>query len=167
MKKIIITENQLKKVISTLNEIDEKYLNFLLDKVSKNGIDSLDPLEKDDLKRLSNNEDFSETSILRFTAAKDASIIPRNRKYTLTGSPKHNLFASKICGDAEELAGNDIPIFFEGNLSELDKPVNKQHIKMFIPGGEYDCVSILDEEEGLGIYYCLFIREEYMKLTGR
>lgn len=168
MKKLLITETQLKKLVNyTLNEGDNKYLDFLLDKVSKNGINSLNSLEKDDLYRLSNDENFTETHILRLTAAKGNSVIPRNRKYTMTGSAKYGAMKSILVGKAEELAGTEIPIFFEGNLAMLDKPVKEQRIKLFLPSGEYDCITILDEDERVGIFYLIFLRDEYLELTHR
>ena len=56
MKKIILTEQQLKLVISELTDrrlMNHKYLNDLLDKVGKGGYESLSDKEKEDLSMLS------------------------------------------------------------------------------------------------------------------
>lgn len=44
-----------------------------------------------------------------------------------------------IHGDAEALAGYDIPTFIDGNLAQLERPVEEQDIVMILPDGEYKC----------------------------
>jgi len=48
-----------------------------------------------------------------------------------------------IHGDAEELANFDIPYFLDGDLEQLDLPVDEQDILMILPSGEYQCKSEL------------------------
>ena len=143
-----------------LTELNEKYLNQLLDKVSKSGIKSLTSNEKRDLETFSMGNDAKsiENTLdvtshrLRFTAAKDATVLPKDLG-KLYGRKKHTL--SFIDGDAEELAGNDIPIFLDGDMGQLDKPQEEQEILMIIPSGEYVCISIITEEPEISdmVYY--------------
>ena len=44
-----------------------------------------------------------------------------------------------IHGDAEDLAGYDIPVLIDGNLGQLELPVDEQDILMLLPSGEYKC----------------------------
>jgi hypothetical protein len=46
---------------------------------------------------------------------------------------------SYIHGQAEGLAGFDIPTFIDGNLSQLEQPIENQDILMVLPSGEYKC----------------------------
>jgi hypothetical protein len=48
-----------------------------------------------------------------------------------------------IHGDAEELAGFDIPIFLDGDYEQLDLPIEEQDILMILPSGNYQCVADL------------------------
>lgn len=155
-KRILKIMSQLDKSI-LLTEINEKYLNKLLDKINNNGVDSLTPEERNDLEKMSQGEDVREPepeklslgltdTTLRFTAARDATIIPKDRK-KLFGTTKYGL--KFIHGEAEELAGNDIPIFLDGDMSQLDKDPEEQDIRMIIPKGEYECVAITMEEPSI------------------
>jgi hypothetical protein len=53
-----------------------------------------------------------------------------------------------IHGNAEELAGYDIPAFIEGNLEQLD--AKEQDIVMILSDGEYNCKAELQSN---GSYY--------------
>lgn len=44
-----------------------------------------------------------------------------------------------IHGEAESIAGFDIPTFIDGNLGQLDLPIGQQDILMLLPSGEYKC----------------------------
>ncbi len=44
-----------------------------------------------------------------------------------------------IHGEAEDLAGFDIPTFIDGNLGQLDLPIEEQDILLSLPSGEYKC----------------------------
>lgn len=51
-----------------------------------------------------------------------------------------------IHDDAEGLAGFDIPTFLDGNLGQLDLPVEQQDILMVLPSGEYKCKAVLNSD---------------------
>jgi hypothetical protein len=51
-----------------------------------------------------------------------------------------------IHGDAQELAGFDIPVFFDGNLGQFELPKEEQDILMLLPSGEYPCVAEYSDE---------------------
>lgn len=48
-----------------------------------------------------------------------------------------------IHGDAENIAGFDIPYFLDGDLEQLDLSVEEQDILMILPSGEYKCKAEL------------------------
>ena len=48
-----------------------------------------------------------------------------------------------IHAKAQDMAKFDIPLFFDGNLAQLDAPVDKQDILMVLPDGEYPMKSEL------------------------
>lgn len=54
-----------------------------------------------------------------------------------------------IHDDAMDLAGFDIPVFLDGNFSQLDLPEDQQDILMLLPDGEYPCKAEFDD----GTYY--------------
>ncbi len=55
--KIVISEQQLQEIVIGLYK--ERYVNYLLDKYSEGGLESLTNQEKDDLRRLSNGEQIN------------------------------------------------------------------------------------------------------------
>jgi hypothetical protein len=65
-----------------------------------------------------------------------------------------------IHGDAEELAGYDIPTFIDGNLSQLDLPIDEQDILMLLPRGcEYKCKAELCTEIGAKNKYLITLKK--------
>ena len=46
-----------------------------------------------------------------------------------------------IHGDAEDLAGFDIPEFIDGDLGQFDLPEDEQDILMLLSDGEYQCIA--------------------------
>lgn len=46
-----------------------------------------------------------------------------------------------IHAEAESLAGFDIPKFIDGDMGQLDLPIDKQDILMVLPSGEYPCIA--------------------------
>lgn len=46
-------------------------------------------------------------------------------------------------GDAQRLAGFDIPIFLDGDMRQLDAPDDKQDILLLLPSGEFACKAVL------------------------
>lgn len=136
-----------------LLELNEKYLNKLLDKINKEGINSLSPQEKEALNKMSRGEDVKDEpekvslglkdDTLRFTAAEDSTVVPEDLR-KLYGKTRNRLLGV-ISGEAEEIAGNHIAVFVDGDLSQLDKPKEEQDIRMIVPRGEYECVSVPGE----------------------
>ena len=82
---------------------------------------------------------------LRFTTSKPgfmgtASIplvVPESVEQIIQTDTKYK--SAYIHGDAEELAGYDIPIFLDGDLGQLDLPIEEQDILMLLIGEEYKC----------------------------
>ena len=56
-------------------------------------------------------------------------------------------------GDIEYLAGNDIPIILDGDLNNLNLPIEKQDIVVLLPSGEYKCKSTLQKGLESNVYY--------------
>lgn len=57
---------------------------------------------------------------------------------------------------AEELAGYDIPTFIDGNMGQLDLPIEDQDILMLLPSGEYKCKAIRTSDKAtwdMNVYY--------------
>ena len=46
-----------------------------------------------------------------------------------------------IHGKAEQLAGFDIPRFIDGDMGQLDLPIENQDILLILKSGEYPCVA--------------------------
>jgi len=46
-----------------------------------------------------------------------------------------------IHGEAEVKAGYDIPIILDGDLAQLDLPIEEQAIEMMLPSGNFLCTS--------------------------
>lgn len=70
-----------------------------------------------------------------------------------------------IHGKAEILAGFDIPKFIDGNIGQLELPIDKQDIVMILPSGEYKCKSEYCNELGSSNCYLITLFEEPMALT--
>lgn len=58
-----------------------------------------------------------------------------------------------IHGDAENLAGFDIPIFLDGDLNNLNLPIEEQNITMLLPSGEYKCKCTIEKDLIDNAYY--------------
>lgn len=65
-----------------------------------------------------------------------------------------------IEGEAEELAGYDIPTFIDGNLAQLDLPTEQQDILMLLPCGEYKCKAEYYDEIGASNCYLITLTTE-------
>lgn len=57
--------------------------------------------------------------------------------------PKSN--SVYIDGDAEYLAGYDIPVFLSGSMDMLNMPIEEQDIIMVLPSGEYKCKATIHD----------------------
>jgi hypothetical protein len=87
---------------------------------------------------------------LRFTTTKPMSLLgifDKDQEPALVKPKSYGDFVmdsvvtnkAYIHGDAEELAGYDIPVFIDGNMGQLDLPIDQQDILMLLPSGEYKC----------------------------
>ena len=59
-----------------------------------------------------------------------------------------------IHGNAEAIAGFDIPTFIDGNFGQLDLPIEEQDILLLLPSGEYKCKAEYIDD---GIDKCYYI----------
>jgi len=89
---------------------------------------------------------------LRFTTTKAQSMLgifdEEPAETLVVASVIGELIKTKIKGrtayihaEAETLAGYDIPKFIDGDLGQLDLPIEEQDILMILPSGEYPCVA--------------------------
>ena len=65
-----------------------------------------------------------------------------------------------IHGEAEHLAGFDIITWIDGNLGQLDRPIEEQDILMILPGGEYPCKAEYCTEFGAQDKYLITLKTE-------
>ena len=65
-----------------------------------------------------------------------------------------------IHGEAESKAGFDIPVFIDGNLSQLEKPIDEQEIIMILPDGEHLCKAEYYDEPGSSDCYLITLKTE-------
>jgi len=159
------TQQRIFEIMSQMDSsllITELNLDTLLDKVSKGGMGSLNPHEKNDLIKLSNDEnvptpdrneldDFPDKNKLRdegraplrFTseAYADDELENMENYSEIINAGKTKFEIARIHGKAEHLAGHNLPMFIDGDMLELDKPIDQQYIIMVLPSGEYECTS--------------------------
>lgn len=173
MKKSLREQTQrIMEIMGNMNlmELDKAYMDQLLDKISATGMESLSPYEKEAIQKMSTDDDdvsapemhsLGKTeNTLRFTAQDQATgqplVNPEDNGKTFGHARLKNAY---IHGDAEQLAGYDLPIFIDGDLGQLDKPENEQQIRMLLPNGEYECVSQLTND-GSDAYLLILKVEE-------
>lgn len=65
-----------------------------------------------------------------------------------------------IHGDAESLAGYDIPTFIDGNLAQLELPIEQQDILMMLPNGNYKCKAVYNDSIGSSNCYLITLFKE-------
>ncbi len=65
-----------------------------------------------------------------------------------------------IHGEAEEIAGFDIPTFIDGNLGQLDLPITEQEIYMVLPNGVYQCKATYNDTIGASNCYLITLMSE-------
>jgi len=70
-----------------------------------------------------------------------------------------------IHGEAENIAGYDIPKFIDGNLAQLELPIDQQDILLLLPSGEYKCKAEYYDEIGLSNCYLITLITEPSVLT--
>ena len=61
----------------------------------------------------------------------------------ITGELKNKGASAYIEGEAEFLAGFDIPVILDGNIGQIDLPIEEQDIVMLIEGVAHKIVAIL------------------------
>lgn len=61
----------------------------------------------------------------------------------ITGELKNKGASAYIDGEAESLAGFDIPVILDGNIGQVDLPIEEQDIVMLIDGVAHKVVAIL------------------------
>ena len=64
-----------------------------------------------------------------------------------------------IHGEAESLAGYDVPIFLSGSMDMLNVPVEEQDIVMVLPNGEHKCKSTINVGPISESYYLTLYNE--------
>jgi len=162
MKKSVINETHrimdlMGRVV--LTELNQRYLDQLLDKINDSGMESLSDYEKMALEKLSNDEDVEAPEIhsldqteetLRFTpVVENKPMVRPSDMGQLIGKP--GLPDAKLDDDIVSMIESthktftSEPIFIDGYLDELDKPEQEQQIRMILPNGEYECVASLTD----------------------
>lgn len=169
MKKTLVEEAQrIMEIMSqvSLTEMDTRYMDELLDKISASGVESLSDHEQEALQRLSKGEEVNAPEVhsldknentLRFTTTDQKTgkplVQPQDAGQTFGEATLKNAY---IHGEAADLAQYDLPVFIDGDLTQLDKPVEEQEIRMLTDQGEYEMVSRVFEEDGREVYYIMF-----------
>ena len=156
--------------LSQLSELNVRYLDQLLDKVSSSGMESLSDYEKNALQKLSNDEDANPPEVhslgltnktLRFTGKDSETGYPLvNPKDNGKTFGKSQFGTAYLHGEAHNIAGFDEPIFIDGDLGQLDKPEKEQDVRMILPQGEYDCVARAHIGENGPLYFIMLRDEE-------
>jgi len=167
MKRTLTEEAQrIMEIMSKMNltELNVQYMDQLLDKISSSGMESLNGHEREALLQLSTDQDnvnppevhsLSKTKdTLRFTTTDQNTgkplVHPEDAGQTFGEAVLQNAY---IHGEAVDLAGYELPVFIDGDLSQLDKPVGEQSILMLTDQGEYECEAHVNEEDGREVYY--------------
>ncbi len=70
-----------------------------------------------------------------------------------------------IHGEAENIAGYDIPTFIDGNLAQLELPIEQQDILLLLPSGEYKCKAEYCDELGSSNCYLITLATESSALV--
>jgi hypothetical protein len=108
---------------------------------------------------------------LRFTTSEPKSMFDSifNENHLLLVTPNNigELISDQIKGktayihgEAENIAGFDIPSFIDGNLRQLDLPIEQQDILMLLPSGEYKCKAEYYDEIGASNCYLITLITE-------
>lgn len=71
-----------------------------------------------------------------------------------------------IHGEAETLAGFDIPIILDGDLNQLNQPVEEQDILLMLPDGNYQCKCTIEEDLIRPAYY-ITLKEDWKSLKNK
>jgi hypothetical protein len=92
-----------------------------------------------------------------FSSAKGLVIDPPNNIGELI-SANIKSDTAYIHGKAEEDAGFDIPVFLDGDMGNLDLPINQQNIEMLLPDGNHVMQAVLHSSGGWekDVYYLTY-----------
>ena len=106
---------------------------------------------------------------LKFTTTKPYSVFGSSQEYRYDWDKNNSectntdVKGSKayIHANAENIAGFDQPTFFDGALTQMDLPIEKQDIKMYIDDKIYDIKAVLqgDDEMDSDAYYLTLKRK--------
>ncbi len=161
MKKIIITENQLRLLLE-----NQEYINSLLDKINDKGIETLTPSEKKYLDGLSSHEghmdDYSDPNY-------EDDYDERRGQKIVSSVP--NLSKMYFVFDYEEREGDEIllygTIYFNNNeyngviiTNETGTLVNFDFQAVEFDHNETMATNLLDELEGLEYELMVFLEND-------
>jgi len=171
MKKSVI--NEAHRILDlmgrvTLTELNQRYLDQILDKINDSGMESLSDYEKMALEKLSNDQDVEPPEIhsldktdelLRFTVVDQKTGQPLVSPDDIGEKFGESQFQrAYLDGAAELIAGFNQVVFIDGDMGQLDKPPQEQQIRMILPQGEYECIA--SGEEAMMGGYMIRLKEE-------
>jgi hypothetical protein len=96
-----------------------------------------------------------------FESRSEALINPDNKGKLIFGELRGS--TAYLHGKAEAIAGFDIPLFIDGNLTQLDMPIQDQDILLLLPKGEYKCKANYIKD-GLESKYYITLKEDPLDL---
>jgi hypothetical protein len=64
-----------------------------------------------------------------------------------------------IDGEAQSIAGFDIPYFIDGNLGQLELPIEQQDILLLLPCGEYKCKAEYNDSPFASDCYLITLKD--------
>jgi hypothetical protein len=90
---------------------------------------------------------------LRFTTTKPHGMFSSNEELVIDSLKDYGELIitntksneAYIHGKAEEDAGFDIPVFLDGDMGNLDLPINQQNIEMLLPDGIHSMQAVLQK----------------------
>ncbi len=82
-----------------------------------------------------------------------------NKKLVFFKNTKQKCTSIYIHGEAESLAGYDIPIFLSGSMDMLNVPVEEQDIVMVLPDSEHKCKATINVGTISESYYLTLYNE--------
>jgi hypothetical protein len=94
---------------------------------------------------------------LRFTT-KNQVDLECIRKTYLTSNVKCT--KAYIHGEAEDIAGFDCPDFIDGDMEQLELPIDKQDILMVLLNGDFKCKAEFLHRPKSTSYYLLTLKDE-------
>ena len=86
-----------------------------------------------------------------FSDADKPLVIPEDLGEIIPGSVRGD--RAYLHGEIEQIAKFDIAVFLDGDVKQLDEPIDTQDILVMLPDGNYPCIAALQEEHEPGAYY--------------